>query len=91
MSPGKTPEGETTERTATTDHARIGTPDGGGLMRLAFGDADESLEEVSLEEGSPEEVSWDDVFDTFERSALAFLYQEASESRFNTFIRRNSN
>lgn len=54
-----------------------------GLLRLDFGERDESLEEVS----------WDEFFKTFDRNRLALLYQEkaadGSPSRFNKFVRRD--
>lgn len=85
------------EGQTTTDHsvirdwieARGGRPsrvkgtgghDDAGLLRIDFGDAEDALEEIS----------WADFFATFEHSGLAFLYQEADDSRFNKFIRRPS-
>ena len=57
---------------------------GGGLLRIDFGPAEESLEEVS----------WDDFFETFDENNLAFLYQEKTasggKSRFNKFVSRDS-
>ncbi len=58
-----------------------------GLLRIDFPgySGEETLEEVS----------WDEFFDQFEKSKLAFLYQEktedGNESRFNKFISREGN
>jgi hypothetical protein len=52
-----------------------------GLLRIAFRD-DENLEDVS----------WDDFFEKFDESKLAFLYQDKTkdgkESRFFKFVER---
>jgi hypothetical protein len=57
---------------------------GGGILRVDFGEKEESLEEIS----------WDTFFDIFEDRSLAFLYQEESgkggDSRFNKFVSRKS-
>jgi hypothetical protein len=54
-----------------------------GLLRLDFGEEDESLEEIS----------WDEFFDKFEENELALLYQDKTESggasRFNKLVDRN--
>jgi hypothetical protein len=56
----------------------------GGLLRIDFGPAEDSLEEVS----------WDDFFATFDENELAFLYQEETasggKSRFNKFVSRDA-
>ena len=43
-------------------------------------------------EGKLEEISWDEFFDKFEESKLAFLYQDKTHdgklSRFNKFVHR---
>jgi len=53
-----------------------------GILRIAFRD-DENLEEIS----------WDDFFDKFDESDLAFLYQDKTkdghESRFFKFVKRH--
>lgn len=55
-----------------------------GLLRVDFGPAEDSLEEIS----------WDDFFDTFDSSELAFLYQdvtaEGRKSRFHKFVSRDT-
>ena len=55
----------------------------GGVLRLDFGPKEEALEETS----------WDEFFEVFDQSGLAFLYQDrtkdGSESRFNKFVRRS--
>jgi len=54
-----------------------------GILRLDFGDPDPSLEEID----------WDEFFEKFEESNLAFLYQEETasgdESRFSKFVQRS--
>ena len=52
--------------------------DDGGLLRIDFGDVDESLEEIS----------WDEFFDEFEASDLALVYEE--DSRFSKLVDRDS-
>lgn len=53
----------------------------GGVLRLDFGPKEENLEETS----------WDEFFEAFDQSGLAFLYQDKTkdgkESRFNRFIK----
>ncbi|MDY0884840.1 hypothetical protein ACFPL7_05425 [Dongia soli] len=53
---------------------------GGGLLRIDFGEPEEGLEEIS----------WDDFFRTFDKNRLNFLYQEKTAdgklSRFHKFI-----
>ncbi len=82
----------------TTDHATIrrwieergGRParvadvdDGTGILRIDFGEPEDSLEEIS----------WDKFFEAFEDNELAFLYQEETDdgrdSRFSKFISRS--
>ena len=54
-----------------------------GLLRVDFGEPEEGFEEIS----------WDQFFDTFEESNLAFLYQDETangrKSRFNKFVDRS--
>jgi FKBP-type peptidyl-prolyl cis-trans isomerase (trigger factor) len=64
-----------------------GKDESGGLLRIdyeGFGD-DENLEPIS----------WEDFFEKFEESNLAFLYQEETKggdtSRFSKFVRRDEN
>ena len=58
--------------------------DDAGILRIDFGEPEESLEEIS----------WDEFFETFEDRKLAFLYQEetkdGSMSRFFKFVRRDN-
>ena len=85
------PDGKT-----TTDHATIrqwvearggrparvkGTGIGrdAGLLRVDFGPPEDRLEPIT----------WDQFFTTFERSKLAFLYQDQEDSRFLKLIRRH--
>lgn len=55
----------------------------GGVLRIDFGDKDDSLEEIA----------WDEFFEVFEDSGLAMVYQEetkdGSVSRFNKLVRRD--
>ncbi len=79
----------------TTDHAIIqewaekrggrpsrvtGTGDDAdpGLLRLDFGEPEENLEEIT----------WEEFFDKFEESRLAFLYEDEPDNRFNKLVRR---
>ncbi len=41
-------------------------------------------------EDTLEEISWDDWFEKFESSQLAFLYQDEPDSRFNKLVSRES-
>jgi hypothetical protein len=54
----------------------------GGVLRIDFGEPEENLEEIE----------WDEFFEVFEQSELAFLCQEKTsagkQSRFNKFIQR---
>ena len=86
------------ESKATTDHetirkwaeardghpARVKTSGPGGILRIDFGEPEESLEEIS----------WDEFFKIFDDNDLAFLYQDTAsgggKSRFNKFIERGS-
>ncbi|MDW6023599.1 hypothetical protein SAZ10_17760 [Mesorhizobium sp. BAC0120] len=54
----------------------------GGILRIDFGEPDESLEPVE----------WDEFFEIFEDNNLAFLHQDKANngqlSRFNKFVER---
>jgi hypothetical protein len=51
-----------------------------GLLRINFpGGAEDSLEDIS----------WDEFFEKFEESKLAFLYQDEKDSRFNKLVARH--
>lgn len=56
----------------------------GGLLRINFPDYGG--------EGRLEDISWDEFFEAFEESRLAFLYQDRTaggkESRFSKLVRR---
>jgi hypothetical protein len=85
------------EATTTTDHdeirewveARQGrpsiirSPGKGGVLRVDFQEAEEEFEEIS----------WEEFFEIFDDSGLAFLHQEKTAdgktSRFNKFVSRN--
>jgi len=82
--------------TTTTDHdeirkwaekrdghpARVKTRGKGGILRIDFGEPEETLEPVA----------WDEFFKVFDENKLAFLYQDKTQdggtSRFNKFIER---
>ena len=51
-----------------------------GLLRINFpGGA----------EGKLEDISWNEFFEKFEESKLAFLYQDEKDSRFNKLVSRD--
>ena len=54
----------------------------GGILRIDFGEAEDDLVEIK----------WDEFFEIFDQSKLAFLYQEevgsGHKSRFNKFVSR---
>jgi hypothetical protein len=91
----------TGESATTTDHERIrrwveardGTPaavratecgDDPGVLRIRF--RDESADDLDA-------IDWDQFFEKFEESELAFLYQDQTAdggtSRFHKFVKRN--
>ena len=49
-----------------------------GLLRLDFGEPEETLEAVT----------WDEFFDKFEESELALLYEDEPDNRFNKLVSR---
>lgn len=55
----------------------------GGILRIDFGEPEESLETIS----------WDEFFKVFDENDLAFLHQDETQeggtSRFNKFVERN--
>jgi len=57
---------------------RTGKGDDPGVLRIDFGEPDESLEAIS----------WDEFFEKFEERHLALLYQDEANSRFNKLIDR---
>lgn len=80
------------EATTTTDHeairrwaekrdgrpAVVRTSEEGGILRIDFGEPEDSLEPID----------WDEFFQIFDENKLAFLRQEEGQSRFNKFIDR---
>ncbi|OHV87376.1 hypothetical protein [Mesorhizobium sp. ORS 3428] len=62
--------------------AAVRTQGEGGILRVDFGEPEESLESIG----------WDEFFRIFEENDLAFLHQDEVESggksRFNKFIER---
>lgn len=55
-----------------------GGADDAGLLRLDFGEPEENLEPIG----------WEDFFDTFDESGLAFVYEAEPDSRFGKLVRR---
>ena len=57
---------------------------GGGMLRVDFGEPDESLDPIE----------WDEFFRIFDENDLAFLHQDKTEggqtSRFNKFVQRDN-
>lgn len=55
----------------------------GGILRVDFGEPEEALEPIE----------WDEFFQIFEKSDLAFLHQDKTEdgklSRFSKFVSRS--
>ena len=49
-----------------------------GLLRLDFGKPEENLEAIT----------WEEFFDKFEESALALLYEDEPDNRFNKLVSR---
>jgi hypothetical protein len=49
-----------------------------GLLRLDFGKPEESLEAIS----------WEEFFEKFDESELAFLYEDEPDNRFNKLVSR---
>lgn len=86
-----------TASTTTTDHdqirqwaeardgkpAMVDTDRPGGILRIDFGEPEESLKSID----------WETFFRIFEENDLAFLYQEETKeggtSRFNKFVARD--
>ena len=64
---------------ATEDNGREG-----GILRIDFddpgGENDEGLRRID----------WDEFFEIFDKSDLAFLHQEEGESRFNKFVSKEN-
>lgn len=62
--------------------ARVKGRGPGGILRVDFGEPEESLEEIS----------WDEFFKVFDENNLAFLYQDKTQdgktSRFSKFVER---
>ncbi|CCF20681.1 conserved protein of unknown function [Pseudorhizobium banfieldiae] len=62
--------------------ARVKDSGEGGILRVDFGEPEESLEPIE----------WDDFFEIFDKNELCFLYQEETSSgktsRFNKFVSR---
>ncbi|TCU09683.1 hypothetical protein [Rhizobium sullae] len=63
--------------------ARVKGREPGGILRIDFGEPEESLEKIS----------WDKFFEIFDENKLAFLYQEKTDdgrtSRFSKFVARH--
>lgn len=84
------------EAVTTTDHetirkwseerdghpAMVDTGGEGGILRIDFGEPNDSLKRIS----------WDEFFEIFESNNLMFLYQDRVQgdtSRFNKFVSRD--
>jgi hypothetical protein len=48
----------------------------GGLLRIDFGEPEDSLEAIS----------WDEFFEIFDERGVTFLYSPEKKSRFNKFV-----
>lgn len=63
--------------------ARVKSTGTGGILRIDFEPSDNDLERIS----------WDEFFETFEKSELAFVRQDqaadGAASRFNKFVSRS--
>lgn len=63
--------------------ARVKGAGEGGILRVDFGEPEESLETIG----------WDDFFAIFDENDLAFLHQDETKggktSRFNKFVARH--
>ena len=86
-----------TDAVTTTDHdairkwaeardghpAMVDTKGEGGILRIDFGEPEESLKKIE----------WDEFFRIFDENELAFLHQEKTKdggtSRFNKFVARD--
>jgi hypothetical protein len=49
-----------------------------GLLRIDFGEPEESLEAIT----------WEDFFDKFEERGLALLYEDEPDNRFSKLVQR---
>ncbi|MFC0201978.1 hypothetical protein [Paracoccus rhizosphaerae] len=60
--------------------AKVDTGGKGGVLRIDFGEPEESLTQIN----------WDEFFEIFDQNDLQFLYQEKTKdggtSRFNKFV-----
>lgn len=63
--------------------AKVPTKGDGGILRIDFGEPEDSLEEID----------WDEFFRIFDENELAFLYQDKTQdggkSRFNKLVARH--
>jgi hypothetical protein len=62
--------------------AMVDTKGQGGILRIDFGEPEDSLKQIS----------WEEFFEIFDKNKLAFLYQDKTKdggkSRFNKFVER---
>lgn len=62
--------------------AKVDTGGKGGILRIDFGEPEDTLEPIS----------WEEFFQIFDDNELAFLYQDKTadggKSRFNKFVNR---
>lgn len=63
--------------------ARVKDSGKGGILRIDFGEPEDSLEKID----------WERFFEIFDKNKLAFLYQDKTKdgktSRFNKFVDRD--
>jgi hypothetical protein len=84
------------EAKQTTNHEEIRkwVEERGGHPARVKGTADEDGGVLRIDypgysgEGTLEEITWDEFFQTFDDRDLAFLYQDESDSRFSKLISR---
>jgi hypothetical protein len=86
------------EAKTTTDHKKIQkwVDDRGGKPSRVKGTGDKNDDGGLLRidypgysgEGTLEEISWEEFFETFDENELAFLYQDEKDSRFSKFVSR---
>ena len=64
--------------------AKVDTGGKGGVLRIDFGEPEDSLTQID----------WDEFFEIFDQNDLQFLYQEKTKdggtSRFNKFVAAES-
>ena len=64
---------------ATAPAKSAGRKGSSGILRIDFGEPNDSLEPIS----------WEEFFRTFDKHKLALLYQDEDDSRFQKFVERD--